>query len=126
MSKYINADEFLKKYNEIDLKPYISDKGYAQMIDGYEFWEKWKEEYDRTVRRIVSELLYVQENEDAIIGKIKEIPIAQTLSADEVKVVRCKDCKHRAKGLPLMQICAYFGETDFCSKGERKKTDDSN
>ena len=36
---------------------------------------------------------------------------------DRVLVVRCKDCKHRAKGLPY---CAYFGETEFCSKGERK------
>lgn len=37
---------------------------------------------------------------------------------DIVKVVRCKDCKYRAKGLPY---CAYFGKTDFCSKGERKE-----
>lgn len=40
-------------------------------------------------------------------------------SADVVEVVRCKDCKYRAKGLPY---CAYFGETDFCSYGERKET----
>ena len=32
-------------------------------------------------------------------------------------IVRCKDCKYRAKGLPY---CAYFGETEFCSRGERR------
>lgn len=35
MPKYINADEFIREYNRIDLKPYIN-KGYAQQIDGYE------------------------------------------------------------------------------------------
>jgi len=35
-----------------------------------------------------------------------------------VKVIHCKDCKYRAKGLPY---CYYFGKTDFCSKGERKE-----
>lgn len=38
---------------------------------------------------------------------------------DEAKVIRCKDCKYRAKGLPY---CAYFGETDFCSYGKRRET----
>jgi len=35
-------------------------------------------------------------------------------------IVRCKDCKYRGKGLPY---CAYFSETDFCSKGERKEVE---
>ena len=36
-----------------------------------------------------------------------------------VEIICCKDCKYRAKGLPY---CAYFSETDYCSKGERKET----
>ena len=51
-------------------------------------------------------------------------PYAQALSyisqmIDEMPdIVRCKDCKYRAKGLPY---CAYFGETEFCSRGERRE-----
>ena len=45
--------------------------------------------------------------------------LATIEGVDVVEVVRCKDCKYRAKGLPY---CAYFGETDFCSYGERKET----
>lgn len=44
--------------------------------------------------------------------------IYMNTDGDEVKVIRCKNCKYRAKGFPY---CAYFGETEFCSKGERKE-----
>lgn len=48
--------------------------------------------------------------------------IDEMSSAEVVEVVRCEDCKYRAKGLPY---CAYFGKTEFCSKGERKETNEN-
>ena len=128
MKKHIDADEFIKKYNEIDLHPYIHN-GYAQQIDGYEMWEEWKKEFDRTVRRILSELSYVQENEDVIIGKIKEIPLIPISlpSADVVEVVRCKDCKRSIKHSEDVYecgwLCAMTTPEFYCADGERKETD---
>ena len=136
MSKYINADEFIQEYNKIDLKPYIN-KGYAQLIDGYEMWEKWKIEFDQNVRQIVARLLTEREDEDKFIARIKDIPIMPMLSADVVEVIHCKDCKHYTEYMAYTKsfkshYCSggfvdsnmALHPDDFCSYGERKETDD--
>lgn len=130
MSKYINADEFIQEYNKIDLKPYIN-KGYAQQIDGYEMWEKWKIEFDQNVRQIVARLLTEREDEDKFIARIKDIPIMPMPSADVAEVVRCKDCKHyNAKEnkayiafCPVAEGIETIEPTDYCCWGERKETE---
>lgn len=127
MSKYINADEFIREYNRIDLKPYIN-KGYAQQIDGYEMWEKWKIEFDQNVRQIVARLLTEREDEDKFIARIKDIPIMPMPSADVVKVVRCKDCKHRNKYSDCNRLLpwdedVYVEDGFYCKYGERKETE---
>ena len=39
---------------------------------------------------------------------------APTVSAEAVQVVRCKDCKNRAR----YSVCDFLGEDGFCSHGE--------
>lgn len=45
-------------------------------------------------------------------------------TVDAVEVVRCKDCKWRQQDNVNRNFCGlgdfYCGETDFCSRGERK------
>ena len=67
-------------------------------------------------------------------GKADEIPDIEercsgfTYSTEYVKVVRCKDCKHRCEyktlGVAGCQspkgIFGYCKENDFCSYGERR------
>lgn len=36
---------------------------------------------------------------------------------DAVEVVRCRDCKNRAKHV----VCHFLGEDGFCSYGERRE-----
>lgn len=45
----------------------------------------------------------------------------EALSADKVEVVRCKDCKNRAKHV----VCHFLGEDGFCPYGERGKGDEA-
>lgn len=46
------------------------------------------------------------------------------LKRDTVEVVRCKDCKWRQQDDVNRNFCGlgdfYCGDTDFCSRGERK------
>ena len=44
----------------------------------------------------------------------------EALSADKVEVVRCKDCKNRAKHV----VCHFLGEDGFCPYGERREGDE--
>lgn len=45
-------------------------------------------------------------------------------TVDAVEVVRCKDCKWRQQDEVNRNFCGlgdfYCGDTDFCSRGERK------
>ena len=56
--------------------------------------------------------------------------IYRNTDGDEVKVVRCKDCKHFVEtggtrgGCFLFQGMTNPKNDDFCSEGERKETDD--
>lgn len=57
-----------------------------------------------------------------VMNELKSLP-----TADAVKVVRCKDCKHY---LPNENACHIdmtggWQDDDFCSCGERKETDDA-
>jgi hypothetical protein len=49
---------------------------------------------------------------------------AKLLEVDAVEVVRCKDCKWRQQDDVKRNFCGlgdfYCGDTDFCSRGERK------
>lgn len=67
------------------------------------------------------------EYDAALIGRLDVRYVLEALpSADVVSVVRCKDCKYWN---PCVKECAGFGkwfgldgewgETDFCSRGER-------
>ena len=63
------------------------------------------------------------------VDKWKEMPPAVDISADMVKVVRCKDYKHYGKNLENDTYCSSVNgltdpqEDDFCSYGERKDGD---
>ena len=66
-----------------------------------------------------------------LIVKLNMDEIKEYLASDDVvEVVRCKDCKYSVsvpKWYDFELGCSlyreYIKETDFCSKGERKKTD---
>ena len=51
----------------------------------------------------------------AAADEVQKIP-----AADVVEVVRCKDCKHRESD----SLCEYYGDNDFCSRGERRHPHD--
>jgi hypothetical protein len=76
---------------------------------------------DRLKEKCAESCKYVRVgNEEYLsVGDVCRI-VDEMPSADVVEVVRCKDCKYRRKGLPY---CGYFGETAFCSKGERKESE---
>lgn len=53
--------------------------------------------------------------------------VEDLLSADAVKVVRCKDCNHYSSRESVCKLhsnnyepCVYMNDDDFCSRGERK------
>ena len=54
--------------------------------------------------------------------------IDQVPTADVVKVVRCKDCRHFRKIVDMITYCAISGaqiwDDDYCSYGEREENND--
>ena len=50
--------------------------------------------------------------------------VSKAPAVDAVEVVRCKDCKWRQQDDVNRNFCGlgdfYCGDTDFCSRGERK------
>lgn len=77
------------------------------------------DEFTATIRKSTS-----PSGAEWIVAKVNEMP-----SADVVEVVRCKDCKHyttdNGGGCNKENGGLMFAtETDFCSYGERKETDD--
>ena len=52
---------------------------------------------------------------DICVSMLMEIEDAPTI--DAVEVVRCKDCKNRAR----YAVCDFLGEDGFCSHGERRE-----
>ena len=59
---------------------------------------------------------FIQENGVVYSNKLNKFVVK-----DAVRVVRCKDCKHRdgAVGQPNI-LCYQMHDDDFCSYGERK------
>ena len=63
---------------------------------------------------------------DVAIGQLESYGISLGEKADAVKVVRCKDCKHREDGLCTLESVYdypwyYTQDDDFCSYGERRE-----
>lgn len=66
--------------------------------------------------------IYPHENVDPL-----EAVADYLLDNDVVPVVRCKDCKWRQQDDVNRNFCGlgdfYCGDTDYCSRGERKDND---
>lgn len=64
---------------------------------------------------------FIQENGVVYSNKLDKFAVE-----DAIRVVRCKDCKHRdgTVGQPNI-LCYQMHDDDFCSYGERKETYDS-
>lgn len=52
---------------------------------------------------------------DIVVSLMMEIEDAPTI--DAIEIVRCKDCKNRAR----YAVCDFLGEDGFCSNGERRE-----
>ena len=114
--KYINADEFLLQYSIL-----LSRPNFTPLSSEMSAWKLWKEEFDRDVVRLISRMATEQEDdEQKIIAKIKEIPVAQIPIDD---IVRCKDCKWKNDNGICDNIYNGLGlirNDDYCSYGERR------
>ena len=123
MSKYINADEFLLQYSILTSRP-----NFTPLSSEMSAWKLWKQEFDRDVVRLISRMATEREDdEQKVIAKIKEIPLAQIPIDD---IVRCKDCKHYFIGncmntdVPIYADngAEFMPDSDFyCSYAERKE-----
>ena len=99
-----------------------------RMIDANELEAHFHETKMIEIFPYWKELSFDTQSELVRFGKEIKKMIQNAPTVDAVEVVRCKDCKWRQQDEVNRNFCGlgdfYCGDTDFCSRGERKDNAD--
>ena len=99
-----------------------------RMIDANELEAHFRETKMIEIFPYWKELSFDTQSELVRFGKEIKKMIQNAPTVGAVEVVRCKDCKWRQQDEVNRNFCGlgdfYCGDTDFCSRGERKDNAD--